>query len=52
MDDVSEDVFTDGTLRELARKAVDRLIADAKSERLDRKRELAEVIEACIRNTK
>jgi hypothetical protein len=55
MDDrtaTDEEMFTDDMVCDLARKAISRLVADAKSGRLDQNRELAEVVEACIRNTK
>lgn len=54
MDDlaaINEELFSDDDVRALARKAVARLVADAKSGQLDKNRELAEVIEACIRHS-
>jgi hypothetical protein len=51
MDDrtaTSEEMFSDDDIRDLARKAVARLIADAKSGRLDQGRELVDVLEGCI----
>jgi len=54
MDDrvaTNEEMFSDEDVRNLAKKAVARLVADAKSGRLNENRELAEVIEGCIRHS-
>ena len=45
----NEEVFTAEQRRELAVKAVSRLIADAEAKRLLENKELAETIAACIR---
>jgi hypothetical protein len=44
----NEEVFTAEQRRELAVKAVNRLIADAEAKRLMENKELAETIAACI----
>jgi hypothetical protein len=44
----NEEVFTTEQRRELAVKAVNRLIADAEAKRLMENKELAETIAACI----
>jgi hypothetical protein len=44
----NEEVFTAEERRELAVKAVNRLIADAEAKRLMENKELAETIAACI----
>jgi hypothetical protein len=44
----NEEVFTTEERRELAVKAVNRLIADAEAKRLMENKELAETIAACI----
>jgi hypothetical protein len=44
----NEEVFTSGERRELAVKAVKRLIADAEAKRLPENKELTEIIAACI----
>lgn len=54
MDDrkaTNEEMFSDDDLRALAKKALARLVADAKSGRLDKNKELVEVIENCIRHS-
>jgi hypothetical protein len=45
----NEEVFTEEERRELAVKAVNRLIADAEAKRLLENKELTETIAACIR---
>ncbi len=45
----NEEVFTAEQRRELAVKAVNRLIADSEAKRLLENKELAETIAACIR---
>ena len=45
----NEEVFTEEERRELAVKAVNRLIADAEAKRLPENKELTETITVCIR---
>jgi len=47
----NETIFSDRDVAGLAARAVSRLIADAKSGRLEQNRELADVIEGCIRHS-